>query len=190
MNEDAKHPPFGAAYRFDLREVNGALGDLGTLLPLVLGSIAVAGLAPTPVLLGFAFFYIATAFLYRLPVPVQPMKVIVAVLMTEQLAPGLLAASGVIVGVTLLALGATGLIGRLARLVPQSVLSGLQLGLGVSLAIVAWDLVSTSPGLGLATFAAVGVMLLRPGLPGAVLGLGGATAVSYTHLTLPTILLV
>jgi hypothetical protein len=39
----------GQAFRFDLRELSGALGDLGTLLPLLLGTIAVAGLAPMPV---------------------------------------------------------------------------------------------------------------------------------------------
>jgi hypothetical protein len=42
-----------------LRELSGALGDLGTLLPLMLGTIAVVGLAPVPVLLGFADFYIS-----------------------------------------------------------------------------------------------------------------------------------
>lgn len=49
----------GAAFRFDLREASGALGDLGALLPLMLGTIAVVGLAPMPVVHGFALFYIA-----------------------------------------------------------------------------------------------------------------------------------
>jgi len=57
-----------------IHELSGALGDIGTLLPLSLGAIGVAGLAPVPVLLGFAVFYIATGLYYRLPVPVQPMK--------------------------------------------------------------------------------------------------------------------
>jgi hypothetical protein len=38
-------------FRFDLREIGGACGDLGTLLPLALGAIAVAGLAPGPILI-------------------------------------------------------------------------------------------------------------------------------------------
>ena len=64
----------GKRFRFDLGEASGAIGDLGTLLPLMLGTIAVVGLAPMPVVLGFAVSYIATALWYRLPIPVQPMK--------------------------------------------------------------------------------------------------------------------
>ena len=37
--------PRGSKFVFSLREVSGALGDLGTLLPLMLGTIAVVGLA-------------------------------------------------------------------------------------------------------------------------------------------------
>lgn len=152
-----------------MREVSGALGDLGTLLPLSLGAIAVAGLAPLPILLGFAVFYLATAFMYRLPVPVQPMKVIVALLMTGHLAPGMLPAMGMLIGVVLIALATTGAIDRLARLVPQSVLSGLQLGLGISLAMVAWPLLVTSPVIGALAFAALALCCLRPGFPGTLL---------------------
>src|SRR3546814_6558563 len=66
----ARAMPRGEKFAINLRELSGALGDLGTLLPLMLGAIAVTGLAPLPVLAGFAVFYIATAFYYRLPIPV------------------------------------------------------------------------------------------------------------------------
>lgn len=164
----------GMPFRFGLGEVNGALGDLGTLLPLMLGSLAVAGLSPMPVLAGFAVFYIATALVYRLPIPVQPMKAAVAVLLTQQIAPGALAASGMMIGAVLLLLAATGLADRLGRLVPQSVLAGLQLGLGIGLALVAARLIGTSPGLGLAVAALLALLLAVPRLPGAVLGLAAA----------------
>src|SRR3546814_4220497 len=74
----------------------------------MLSTIAVVGLAPLPVLVGFAAFYIATALYYRLPIPVQPMKAVAAVLLTAQLSPAELAASGVMIGVALLLLGLTG----------------------------------------------------------------------------------
>jgi len=38
----------GEPFALNLRELSGALGDLGTLLPLMLGTIAVVELAPTP----------------------------------------------------------------------------------------------------------------------------------------------
>lgn len=173
--------PRGTQFVFSLREASGALGDLGTLLPLMLGTIAVAGLAPTPVLLGFAAFYIATAFYYRLPVPVQPMKAVAAVLLTSAalpgaILPGALAISGVAIGLVLLVLGLTGWIDRLARLVPQSVLAGLQLGLGLALAKVSLDLMLTAPLVAAATGAILLALLAAPRLPAALIALAAAIA--------------
>jgi len=158
-------------------EVSGALGDIGTLLPLSLGAIGVAGLAPVPVLLGFAVFYIATGLYYRLPVPVQPMKAVAALLLTTQVSAQSLIASGVLIGAILLLLGSTGWINRAARLVPGSVLSGLQLGLGLLLAGMSLGLMATSLPLGVVTLAVLVVTLkLFPSWPAALLGLAVAMA--------------
>jgi hypothetical protein len=75
-----------AGKRLTVRPSRGAR-DVGTLLPLTLGAIAVVGLAPVPVLLGFALAYIGTAFGYRLPISVQPMKAVAAVLLTAEVTP-------------------------------------------------------------------------------------------------------
>ena len=66
-------------------EFGGAFGDLGTLLPLVLGAITVAGLAPAGVLLGFGVALVGAGSFYGLPMPVQPMKAIAAVILTGNL---------------------------------------------------------------------------------------------------------
>ncbi|WP_274427125.1 putative sulfate/molybdate transporter [Chelativorans sp. YIM 93263] len=161
----------GERFIFSLRELSGALGDLGTLLPLMLGAIAVVGLAPTPVLLGFAVFYIATAVHYRLPIPVQPMKAVAAVLLTAGIAPAGLVASGVMIGLVLLVLGLTGWITRLARIVPQSVLAGLQLGLGLALALVSVDLMATAPDVAVLTLSLLLGLLLAPRYPAALIAL-------------------
>ena len=166
--------PTGERFRLSLRELNGALGDLGTLLPLTLATIALAGLAPTPVLLGFAVFYIGTAFYYRLPIPVQPMKTVGAVLLTTAASPTVLATSGAMMGAILLVLGATGLITRLSRLVPQSVLAGLQLGLGIALAFVSFNLMASAPALGLVTCAVLVALAFVPGCPSVLVALGAA----------------
>ncbi|WP_226893508.1 putative sulfate/molybdate transporter [Nisaea sediminum] len=170
--------PRGENFLFNLRELGGALGDLGTLLPLMLGAIAVVGLAPAPVLLGFAVFYIATALYYRLPIPVQPMKAVAAVMLTTGIAPSSLAISGVLIGATLLVLGATGWIARLARLVPQSVLAGLQLGLGLALALVSLELMASAPLLALATLVLLVGFLFAPRYPAALIGLAAAIALA------------
>jgi hypothetical protein len=65
-----------------LLEFSGACGDLGTFIPHVIGAMTIAGLAPAGVLFGFATFLIATGMFYGLPLPVQPMKAISAVIPT------------------------------------------------------------------------------------------------------------
>ena len=164
----------GEKFILSLRELSGALGDLGTLLPLMLGTIAVVGLAPTPVLAGFAVFYIATGAYYRLPIPVQPMKAVAAVLLTAQISPAALVASGVMMGLALLVLGLTGWITRVARLVPQSVVAGLQLGLGVALALVSLELMASGPVIGIVTLAVLLGLLLAPRSPSALIALAVA----------------
>lgn len=168
----------GAGFAFNWREANGALGDLGTLLPLMLGAIAVLGLPPTPVLLGFSVFYLATAAWYRLPIPVQPMKAVAAVLLTAEVSSASLAASGVMLGLALLVLGATGWIGRLARVVPESVLAGLQLGLGLALALASVTLMGTAPLVAAVTIAIVFGFMLAPGYPSALIALIVASALA------------
>ena len=162
-----------------MSEASGALGDLGTLLPLMLGAVVLGGMAPTPVLLGFAVFYIGTAFAYRLPIPVQPMKAVGAVLLLGQASPESVARAGVLVGAILLGLGLTGWIDHLKRLVPQSVLSGLQLGLGLALAIVALDLMSETPGFSLICAAGLAALFAVRRVPVALVFLAGAAALAY-----------
>src|SRR6202140_5556341 len=77
-----------------LQEASGACGDLGTFFPHVIGAMTVAGLAPVGVLFGFAAFLIATGLLYGLPLPVQPMKAVSAVILTGGLGPGGAGAAG------------------------------------------------------------------------------------------------
>lgn len=171
--------PRGHRFTVNVRELSGALGDLGMLLPLALGAVTVGGLAPAPVLLGFGLAYVATALYYRLPIPVQPMKAVAAVLLTAHLSPGAVVATGVMVGLALLLLGLTGWIGRLARLVPQSVLAGLQLGLGLALALLAVDMMAAAPVLAAVTVLVLAASMLVPRWPGALIALAAAISLGY-----------
>ncbi|WP_137701813.1 putative sulfate/molybdate transporter [Marimonas lutisalis] len=150
-------------YRFTLREAGGALGDLGTLLPLTLAAITVAGLSATMVFLGFGLFYVATGLIYRLPIPVQPMKAVAAVILVAGVSPASVALSGLAIGLILIALGGSGAIDRLGRLVPQSVMVGLQLGLGLGLGWVALGLMRGALLVGGLSLAVAVVFLLRRG---------------------------
>lgn len=162
-----------------LWEASGAAGDLGTLLPLALGVIAVGGLAPAPVFAGFAITFALTAAVYRLPIPVQPMKAIAAVILASGAAPATVAASGVILGVVLLFLGATGLVDRIGRLVPQSVLTGLQTGLGITLGLVALHLLARTPLFGALALAGLAALLAARRVPTALVFLPLAVGVGW-----------
>ena len=146
-------------------ECSGACGDLGTFIPHVIGAVTVSGLAPAGVLFGFAAFLIATGLFYGLPLPVQPMKAISAVILTGGLRPGEVAAAGIIIGVLLLVLGITGWIGRLARAIPQSVSAGLQLGLGLLIGVLGLKLILATPWLGLGSLALLFALTRVPRCP-------------------------
>jgi MFS superfamily sulfate permease-like transporter len=184
-----------------LGDVAGAFGDLGTFLPHVLSALTVGGLSPAGVLVGFGLFYAATGALYRLPIPVQPMKAVSAIVVTSQPSPGAVAATGIILGLILLALAFTGLIDRLSRAIPQSVVAGLQLGLGVTLALLGFNLMLTAPVLGFGILALVGALMFVPRCPstlialvlavgaGQLFGLAPQPEAALPHLTLPPITL-
>jgi xanthine/uracil permease len=56
-------------------------------------------------------------------------------------------------GLVLLVLGITGWIGRLARMIPQSVSAGLQLGLGLLMGVLGVKLMLENPGIGFGSLA-------------------------------------
>ena len=182
MSAPEPHTPPGRAPPHRPRlasELAGACGDLGTFIPHVIGAISVAGLAPAGVLVGFGTFYIASGLFYGLPMAVQPMKAISAVLVTGQVGPGEVAVAGVAVGLILLVLAATGTIGWLARVIPQSVSAGLQLGLGISMAVLGIELMWRTPWLGLIALAVLAALMLRPRFPAAPAMLVAAIAAGY-----------
>jgi hypothetical protein len=160
-----------------VQEASGACGDLGTFIPHALGAITVAGLGPMGVLLGFAGFLISTGLFYGLPLPVQPMKAISAVILTGGLRPSEVAAAGVTIGLVLVVLGATGWIGRLAHLIPQSVSAGLQLGLGLLMGLLGLKLVLATPLIGIGALAFLALTARLPRLPAAPIVLAAAAAI-------------
>lgn len=161
-------------FRFSWRELSGAFGDLGTFLPHVISVLTVGGLAASGVLFGFGLFYLMSGLVYRLPIPVQPMKAVSAVIVTAHLPPGAVAATGVILGVLLILLALSGAIERLARVIPASVVAGLQLGLGLSLAVIGLKLMAEVWWLGLAMLALVAGLMRLPGCPATLIALAAA----------------
>lgn len=123
--------------RFDRNELSGAFGDIGTDFPLIVGMILVAGLDVTSTLVLFGAMQIFTGLVYGIPMPAEPLKAMAVLVITQKLSANILYGGGLAIGVAMLLLTATGLIDWLARAVPKTVVRGIQLGLGMQLAILA-----------------------------------------------------
>ncbi len=63
-------------FDFNLRELAGSMGDLGTLLPLAIGYFAVNGLNPAGLLVMMGLANIITGIVYHLTMPIEPKKVL------------------------------------------------------------------------------------------------------------------
>ncbi|KAF3450817.1 hypothetical protein FNV43_RR06906 [Rhamnella rubrinervis] len=120
-------------------ELSGAVGDLGTYIPIVLALALVSHLDLSTTLIFTALYNIATGLLFGVPMPVQPMKSIAAVAIAESthLTVAQIAAAGLSTAAILLFLGATGLMSFLYRFIPLPVVRGVQLSQGLSFAFTA-----------------------------------------------------
>lgn len=123
--------------RFDRNELAGAFGDIGTDLPLIVGVTLAAKLDGASVLTVYGLMQILTALRYRMPMPVQPLKAMAALVIAGGISGPILFGAGLAIGLLMFALSVTGLIDRLAHVVPKIVVRGIQLGLGLQLATLA-----------------------------------------------------
>ena len=65
------------------REASGSLGDLGTFLPLLVGLTVESGLDVGTTLIVTGVYNLVTAICFDVPMPVQPMKTIAAVALSD-----------------------------------------------------------------------------------------------------------
>lgn len=120
-----------------LAELSGSLGDLGTLLPLLI-ALTLTGSISLPATLVFSgVANIATGAFFGVPLPVQPMKAIAAIAISQSFTKQENAAAGLFVGGVVFLLSVTGLLRWFGRVIPVAVVRGIQTGAGLSLVISA-----------------------------------------------------
>jgi len=154
--------------RFDRRELAGAVADVGVLVPIAVALIVKNGLSATAVLLPAGLLYLVVAAVYRLPVPVQPLKAFGAIAIAKGLGADDIAAGALLMGVIFVALGQLRLLDLAARGFPRALIRGVQLTVGLLFLKIAWTLV-TAPSKGFKQYAlsshwAVPLALLVVGL--------------------------
>jgi SulP family sulfate permease len=171
-----------------LSELSGSLGDLGTFLPHVLGAISVAGLNPSSIFSSFGLFYLFCGWFYSIPMAVQPMKAASAAVLVQKLSAGEVAAAGIIIGSILLLLGISGLIDKISKITHPGVIGGIQMGLGLSLAILGLKMISTDLFVGGFILVTMLPLLSSRKLPAAVFAVFAGTVLSFMlhpELSLP-----
>jgi sulfate permease, SulP family len=124
-----KYQPF----KFTMWEFGGALGDLGTLLPLLAAMVLINGVNPTSAFFVVGAAYILSGLFYRIPMPVQPLKSVASIAIAAGISSTVISAAGLWMAGILLLLAVTGLISKVAKLFPKPVLRGIQLGVGFML---------------------------------------------------------
>ncbi len=147
------------AYEFNLRELSGAMGDYGTLFPLAIGYIVVCGMDPAGMLLMLGLANIITGIVYKLPMPIEPMKVLAVIAIAEAWPPSLIYASAFGMGIIWLLMAMTGLMTWVSKITPKCVVRGIQVSLGAMLALQAFSMLSSWWLLGIISI--VIVLLLR-----------------------------
>ena len=131
--------------RFNRRELAGAVADVGVLVPIAVALIVGNDLSATAVLLPAGLLYVTAAWVYRLPVPVQPLKAFGAIAIAKGLGSDEIAAGALLMGVIFLTLGRLGLLDLAARTFPRPLIRGVQLTVGLLFLKIAWDLVTDPP---------------------------------------------
>ena len=165
--------PAGVRNRFNRFEWAGAFGDLGTLIPFIVGYVSVVGMDPCGVLFAFGLGMVASGSHYGTPFPVQPMKAIGAIATAQAgnaaITANAVGAAGLVTGVLWLLLGATGLAKRLSTWVSNAVASGLVLGLGFGLLLAAIRMMADGWLLAGAALTGTLLLLTRPAVPAMLL---------------------
>ncbi len=187
------------SFEFSLRELAGSMGDFGTLLPLAIGYITVCRMDPSGLLVMMGLVNIVTGLIYRLPMPVEPMKVLAVMAIAQAWTPEKVYASAFVMGLVWLLMGATGAMTHVARWTPKTVVRGIQLSLGVLLAVKGLEMLAGWWALGAASVLIVLVLRENRYAPAAVvlvaLGiaimafrgqLGSVTGLSFTLPRLTT----
>jgi hypothetical protein len=123
--------------RFDRNEFSGSFGDIGTDLPLIIGMVAVCRLDPASSFFMFGFMQIMTGLAYGMPMPVQPLKAMAVLMISQKLSGSVLYGAGLSIGIVMLVLTCTNLLRWIVKVIPKSVVRGIQFGLGLNLAMLA-----------------------------------------------------
>ena len=136
--------------RYDHIELAGSFGDLGTLIPFVVGYIAVMKVDPLGILFMFGLSEILVGLFYKTPIPVQPMKAIggAAIASGGAMSAGMICGAGLFTGLFWFLVGTTKTVNLATRLAAKPIIRGIVLGLGLMFITEGIKMMLVTPWLG------------------------------------------
>ena len=153
--------------RYNLSEWAGAFGDLGTLIPFIIGYIAILDIDPLGMLVTFGVFLITSGLYYKTPFPVQPMKAIGGAAITQAtlITPNMVWGAGLFSGLFWLIIGLSGALKYITKLVSKPVIKGIVLGLGISFIIQGTTMMRTDVIIGVVALILTIALLTNKRIP-------------------------
>ena len=127
--------------KFKLSEWSGAVGDIGTTLPIAFALIVFNGFPPERIFFLWGIIYIITGGYFKVPVSVQPLKAVAVIAIANGFTTEMLSSTAVFYGILLIILSTSGILKWLQKLFSDALIKGVQLGIGLILAKKAIHLV-------------------------------------------------
>lgn len=149
-----------------LHDASASVADLGVLAPIAIALMIGNGFDAGTILVGAGALYLAAGLYFKVPVPVQPIKAAAAIAIALHVPAGTLALAGVLLGLALILIAATGASKLLVKAFAAPIVRGLQLGVGAILVKTAIDMASTGQRASLLVAAAVALVLIVAGRSG------------------------
>ena len=117
--------------RLSIQEISGSLGDLGTLLPIMVGMSKVGAIHLASAFFWGGIFNIVAGIIYDSPIPIQPMKTIASASISGTLSSSSVTTSGFLTSIIVFFLGITKTIQFVSSIVPVYMISAIQLAQGL-----------------------------------------------------------
>ncbi|MFX1392791.1 MAG: putative sulfate/molybdate transporter [Promethearchaeota archaeon] len=155
--------------KFSLREFGGAFGDWGTLVPFVIGYVAIVGLNPAGIFICLGITNIILGIKYNLPLPVQPQKTIATIAISQKWSPNLVISTGFGTGLVWAILGFSKKLNTIVKKVPIVAVRGIQLGLALILGWAAILLLNDNWILGIISILIIVVLIKIEKVPSAII---------------------
>ena len=164
---------------YNRMELAGAFGDLGTLIPFVLGYMALNNMDPLGILVAFGVFQIFVGLYFKTPISVQPMKAIGGMAITHGMSPGVIWGSGIFTGLFWLLMGLTGAVTWIEKITTKPVIRGIMLGLGLSFIIEGLGMMKAQPVIALGGALLTLLLLNNRRLPATLMLLGYGIVLAF-----------